>query len=71
MRRVTLVFENYIICVFSKIPQFTIQTDSQTLVLFLFTNEYPTNKLSEGHRHSHANAGDGDVEGDSGGLDLG
>ena len=47
------------------------QTDSQTLVLFLFTNKYPTNKLSEGHRHSHANAGDGDVEGDSGGLDLG
>ena len=40
------------------------------MVLFLFINEYLTNKLSEGHDDPHADAGDGNVEGDSGGLDL-
>ena len=40
------------------------------MVLFLFINEYLTNKLSEGHDDPHADAGDGNVEDDSGGLDL-
>ena len=40
------------------------------MVLFLFINEYLTNKLSEGHDDSHADAGDSNVEDDSGGLDL-
>ena len=40
------------------------------LVLFLFINEYLTNKLSERHNDPHADAGDSNVEDDSGGLDL-
>ena len=40
------------------------------MVLFLFINEYLTNKLSEGHDDSHPNAGGGNVEDDSGGLNL-
>ena len=40
------------------------------MVLFLFINEYLTNKLSEGYDDSHPNAGGGNVEDDSGGLDL-
>ena len=40
------------------------------MVLFLFINEYLTNKLSEGHDDSHADAGNSNVKDDSGGLDL-